>query len=66
MKEYTGKEIIKAPDGVYEIKWNDGSFRKYGCKNGHIMSFFGTQYFIDLSDKNADCIEKIILIAEGN
>ena len=61
--EFTGKDIATAPNGIYQMFWNDGSGRKYGCKNSTILSFFGTQFFIDLDKANT--IEKMILIMEG-
>ena len=65
-KIFKGKEILKAPDGVYLIFWNDGSFRKYCCKNDTILSFFGTQYYLDLEKKSSlDVVDSIELLNEG-
>ena len=66
VKTYAGKDIIKAPNGVYRIYWKDKSvLRKYCCKNYSIISFFGTIKYIDLNEEGCCEIEKIVLIAEG-
>lgn len=63
---YQGDEILTAPDGCYLIYWKDDCKRKYACKNMSVLSFFGTQFWINLnSKKQYEVIDKIILLQEG-
>jgi len=65
MKQFTGQEIPKAPDGAYQIFWKDGCQRKYCSKIHSIIVFFGTQFCYDLSKGVPGEIEKIVLLMEG-
>jgi len=66
MKIIKGKDILKAKDGIYKVIFNDGAFPRIGCKNGMIVSFFGTAYHLNLNEKrDLKSVKELELLIEG-